>query len=126
MTDLDRLGEQTRREVLGDGHVDRASAGATPFTAPFHDYVTRSAWAQVWSRPELDRHTRSLLTLALLAALRYEEELAVHVAAALRLGVTPVQIREVLLHTAVYAGAPAANAAFATAARVLADLGVQA
>jgi AhpD family alkylhydroperoxidase len=78
----------------------------------------------VWARPELDRHTRSLLTLALLTALRCEEELAMHVRAALRLGVTAVEIREVLLHTAVYAGAPAANAAFATAARVLDDEGV--
>jgi 4-carboxymuconolactone decarboxylase len=110
--------------VLGDDHVDRAIAATTPFTAPFQDYVTNTAWAQVWSRPELDRRTRSCLTLALLAALRCEEELAMHVKAAIRLGVTPVEIREVLLHTAVYAGAPAANAAFAIAARVLAELGV--
>lgn len=117
-------GEQVRREVLGDDHVDRAIAATTPFTAPFQDYVTNTAWAQVWSRPELDRRTRSCLTLALLAALRCEEELAMHVKSAIRLGVTPVEIREVLLHTAVYAGAPAANAAFATAARVLGELGV--
>jgi 4-carboxymuconolactone decarboxylase len=124
VTELDRAGEQVRRAVLGDEHVDRATERATPFTAPFHEYVTRSAWGGVWARPELDRHTRSLLTLALLTALRCEEELAMHVRAALRLGVTPVEIREVLLHTAVYAGAPAANAAFATAAQVLDDEGV--
>ncbi|HET9142925.1 4-carboxymuconolactone decarboxylase [Actinophytocola sp.] len=124
MTDPDRAGERVRRAVLGDEHVDRAIAGATAFTAPFHEYVTRSAWGGVWARPELDRRTRSLLTLALLAALRCEPELAMHVRAALRLGVTPVEIREVLLHTAVYAGAPAANAAFAVAAAVLDEEGV--
>lgn len=119
MTELDEVGERVRRAVLGDEHVDRAAATATPFTAPFHEYVTRTAWGQVWSRSELDRRTRSLLTLALLTALRCEAELAMHVRAAIRLGVTPDEIREVLLHTAVYAGAPAANAAFAVAARVL-------
>jgi 4-carboxymuconolactone decarboxylase len=119
VTDLDRVGELVRRAVLGDEHVDRAVADATPFTAPFHEYVTRTAWAQVWSRSELDRRTRSLVTLALLTALRAEAELAMHVRAAVRLGVTAEEIREVLLHTAVYAGAPAANAAFAVAARVL-------
>ncbi|MFL6143375.1 MAG: carboxymuconolactone decarboxylase family protein [Labedaea sp.] len=124
MTELDRVGENVRRAVLGDEHVDNAIATATPFTAPFHEYVTRSAWAQVWSRSELDRRTRSLLTLALLTALRAETELEMHVRVAVRLGVSPVEIRETLLHTAVYAGAPAANAAFAVAARVLAELGV--
>jgi 4-carboxymuconolactone decarboxylase len=124
MTELDRVGDEVRRAVLGDEHVDRTAANATPFTAPFYEYVTRSAWGQVWARSELDRRTRSLLTLALLAALRCEAELAMHVAAAVRLGVTPEEIREVLLHTAVYAGAPAANTAFATAARVLDELGV--
>jgi len=125
MSELDRVGEETRRAVLGDEHVDRAAANATEFTAPFQEYVTRAAWGQVWSRPELERRTRSMLTLAVLAALRCEEELAMHVKAAIRVGVTPVEIREVLLHTGVYAGAPAANAAFATAARVLAELGVE-
>lgn len=120
---LDRAGEAVRRTVLGDEHVDQASASATPFTAPFQEYVTRAAWGQVWARPGLDLRTRSCLTLALLAALRCEHELAMHVAAAVRLGVTPDEIREVLLHTAVYAGAPAANAAFATAQRVLDEIG---
>lgn len=121
--ELRRRGESVRRAVLGDDHVDRTEATATAFNAPFHEYLTRGAWGQVWSRPGLDRRTRSMLTLALLTALRCEDELAMHVAAAVRLGVTPAQIREVLLHSAVYAGAPAANAAFAVAQRVLAGLG---
>jgi 4-carboxymuconolactone decarboxylase len=123
--ELDRAGEAARRTVLGDEHVDRAQATATAFTAPFQEYVTRAAWGQVWARPGLDLRTRSCLTLALLAALRCEHELAMHVAAAVRLGVTAEEIREVLLHTAVYAGAPAANAAFAVAQRVLDELGPQ-
>jgi 4-carboxymuconolactone decarboxylase len=123
--ELDRAGEQVRRRVLGDAHVDRVTGSATAFTAPFHEYVTRAAWGQVWARPGLDLRTRSCLTLAVLAALRCEEELAMHVAAAVRLGVTVEEIREVLLHTTVYAGAPAGNAAFAVAARVLAELGEQ-
>jgi 4-carboxymuconolactone decarboxylase len=118
-------GEQVRRAVLGDEHVDRATAAATSFTMPFQEYVTKTAWGQVWSRDDLDRRTRSMITLALLASLRAEEELAMHVAAAIRVGVTPVEIREVLLHTAVYAGAPAGNAAFATASRVLTELGFE-
>lgn len=121
--ELHRRGESVRRAVLGDDHVDRAEVTATAFNAPFHEYLTRSAWAQVWARPGLDLRTRSLVTLALLTALRCEDELAMHVAAAIRLGVTPAQIREVLLHSSVYAGAPAGNAAFAIAQRVLAGLG---
>jgi 4-carboxymuconolactone decarboxylase len=121
----DRAGEAVRRRVLGDDHVDRARATATSFTAPFHGYVTRAAWGEVWARPGLDLRTRSCLTLAILAALRCEQELAMHVAAAVRLGVTAEEIREVLLHATVYAGAPAGNAAFAVAARVLAELGVE-
>jgi len=119
MIELDPVGERVRRSVLGDEHVDRATAAATEFTAPFQEYITRSAWGQVWSRPELDRRTRSCVTVAVLAALRAHDELAMHVKAALRNGVTAEEIREVLLHTAVYAGAPAANSAFAVAARVL-------
>lgn len=122
--ELARAGEAVRRAVLGDSYVDQAAAAATPFSAPFQEYVTRAAWGEVWARPGLDRRTRSCLTLALLAALRCEHELGLHVAAAIRLGVTPEEIREVLLHTAVYAGAPAANTAFAVARRVLAELGV--
>jgi 4-carboxymuconolactone decarboxylase len=122
---MTELGERVRRSVLGDEHVDRAIAGTTAFTAPFQEYITSAAWGQVWSRDELDRRTRSMITLALLVSLRADEELAMHVAAAIRNGVTPVEIREVLLHSAVYAGAPAANAAFATASRVLTELGIQ-
>jgi 4-carboxymuconolactone decarboxylase len=110
-----------RREVLGDEHVDRANAAATPFTQPFQDYITRCAWGEVWARPGLDRRTRSAITLALLVALRQEAELALHVRAARRNGLTPDEIGEVLLHSAVYAGVPAANAAFAVAQRVLAE-----
>ena len=112
-------GERTRREVLGDEHVDRAQARATEFTAPFQDFITRYAWGDVWNRPGLDRRARSMITLAALTALRAEGELELHVRAALRNGLTPEEISEVLLHTAVYAGLPAANAAFAIAQRVL-------
>ncbi|HEX6196084.1 MAG TPA: 4-carboxymuconolactone decarboxylase [Jiangellaceae bacterium] len=117
-------GMSVRRAVLGDEHVDLAVARTTSFTADFQDYITRYAWGEVWSRPGLGRPTRSLLTLALLAALGHHEEFAMHVRAALRNGVTDAEIREVLLHTAVYAGVPAANRAFAIAQRVLAEEGV--
>ena len=124
MTDeLVRRGEAVRRAVLGDDHVDAALHDATAFTAPWQEHVTGAAWGMVWTRPGLDRRTRSCLTLALLTALRCEAELATHVAAALRVGLTPAEIQEVLLHTAVYAGAPAANEGFAVAQRVLADHG---
>jgi 4-carboxymuconolactone decarboxylase len=112
-------GERTRREVLGDEHVDRAQARATEFTQPFQEFITRYAWGDVWNRPGLDRRQRSMITLAALTAVRAEGELELHVRAALRNGLTPEEIREVLLHTAVYAGVPAANAAFAIAQRVL-------
>ena len=116
-------GMAVRREVLGDAHVDRAVAATTPFTAPFQELITRYAWGEVWSRPGLDRRTRSCVTLAMLVALRSEEELAMHVRAALRNGLRPEEIQEVLLHAAVYAGVPAANAAFAVAQRVLREEG---
>ena len=112
-------GTTVRREVLGDEHVDRAQAATTPFTAPFQELVTRYAWGEVWARPGLDRRTRSCVTLGMLVALRAEEELAMHVRAALRNGLSAAEIQEVLLHAAVYAGVPAANAAFKTAQRVL-------
>ena len=112
-------GMAVRREVLGDAHVDRAVAATTPFTAPFQELITRYAWGEVWSRPGLDRRTRSCVTLAMLVALRCEDELAMHVRAALQGGLRPEEIQEVLLHAAVYAGVPAANAAFAIAQRVL-------
>jgi len=113
------VGMTVRREVLGDAHVDRAVAGTTEFTAGFQELITRYAWGAVWSRPGLDRRTRSCVTLALLTALRCEDELAMHVRAARRNGLTPAEISEVILHTAVYAGVPAANAAYAVARRVL-------
>ena len=114
-------GMRTRREVLGDAWVDRAVANTTPFTADFQDFITRYAWGEVWTRPGLTRPERSMITLTALACLRQEEELAMHVRAALRNGLTPEQIREVLLQVAIYAGVPAANRAFAIAQGVLAD-----
>jgi len=114
-------GMRIRREVLGDAHVDRAAARTTEFTAPFQDLITRYAWGEIWARPGLSRPERSMITLTALAVLRQEEELAMHVRAALRNGLTAEQIREVLLQVAVYAGVPAANRAFAIAQRVLAE-----
>jgi 4-carboxymuconolactone decarboxylase len=116
-----RRGMQVRREVLGDQHVDRAVAGTTPFTEPFQDFITRYAWGDIWSRPGLSRAERSLVTLAVLAAMQHEHELAMHVRAALRNGLTPAQIREVLLQVAVYAGVPVANRAFGVAQRALTE-----
>ena len=116
---IHEAGMAVRREVLGDAHVDRAIEATTPFTAPFQEFITRVAWGEVWTREGLDRRTRSCITLAVLTALGRENEIALHVRAALRNGLTPAEIGEVLLHTAVYAGVPAANAAFAIAQRVL-------
>src|ERR1700755_113959 len=109
--DRHAAGMRVRREVLGDAHVDRALERATSFTAPFQEFITRYAWGDVWTREGLDRRTRSAITLALLAALGHERELALHVRAARRNGLSAEEIGEVLLHTAVYAGVPAANAA---------------
>ena len=114
-------GMRVRREVLGDEHVDRAIESTTDFTARFQEFITRNAWGAVWTREGLDRRTRSAITLAVLTALGREQELAMHVRAARTNGLTPDEISEVLLHTAVYAGVPAANAAFAVAQRVLAE-----
>ena len=117
-------GMTTRREVLGDEHVDRAVAGTTPFTADFQDLITRYAWGEIWSRPGLDRRTRSCITITALVATGREHELAMHVRAALRNGLTPDEIKEVLLQCAVYCGVPAANGAFAIAQRVLEEDGL--
>ena len=117
-------GMRVRREVLGDAHVNRTLAAKGQFAEPFQDFITRVAWGEVWSRPGLDRRTRSCITLAVLTALHCREELGLHVRGALRNGVTPAEISEVLLHTAVYAGVPAANEAFATARRVLGEEGL--
>ena len=112
-------GRRTRREVLGDEHVDRAIAATTEFTAPFQDLITRYAWGEIWSRPGLTRSERSMITLTALSILRQEHELALHVRAALRNGLTASQIQEVLLQVAIYAGVPAANRAFAIAGEVV-------
>ena len=114
-------GMRVRREVLGDAHVDRAIASTTEFTAPFQEFITRMAWGSVWTRDGLDRRSRSMITLAVLTALGRENEIAMHVRAALTNGLSEEEIGEVLLHTAVYAGVPAANAAFAIAQRTLAE-----
>jgi 4-carboxymuconolactone decarboxylase len=118
-----RRGMTVRRAVLGDEYVDRAVGATTSFTEPFQDFITRYAWGDIWSRPGLSRAERSMITLAMLAALQHENELAMHVRAALRDGLTPEQIQEVLLQVAVYAGLPAANRAFAVAQRVLSEVG---
>ncbi len=112
-------GIAVRREVLGDGYVDRALGTGDGFAAEFQNLLTRYAWGEVWSRPGLDRRTRSVITLSVLAALRYEQELSTHVEAALRNGLSREEIAEVLLQVAVYAGVPAANRAFQLAAEVV-------
>lgn len=123
MADDDRhdRGMRVRREVLGDEHVDRAMAATSPLDEAFQTYITGAAWADVWGRDGLDRPTRSLVTIALLAALGHEQELTMHLRAARRTGATPEAIAEVLLHVAVYAGVPAANRAFAALRRVESD-----
>ena len=123
-TDEERraAGMRTRREVLGDAHVDRAVAGSTPFTAGFQDFITRTAWGDVWQRPGLARRDRSLLTLAITVALRHWDEFALHVRAAKNNGLTDEEIGEVLQHAAIYAGVPAANHAFAVARPILEEL----
>src|SRR6266481_1213119 len=118
-TERHEQGMKTRREVLGNAHVDRAIAKTTDFTSPFQDFITRYAWGDIWSRPGLSRAERSMITLTALAVLRQDEELAMHVRAALRNGLSPSQIQEILLQVAVYAGVPAANRAFAIAADML-------
>ena len=112
-------GMEVRRQVLGDEHVDQAIRATTELTADFQSFITRYAWGEIWTRPGLDRRTRSCITLTALVALNRPEELEMHLRAALRNGVTPEEIREVLLHCAVYCGVPAANGAFAIARRVL-------
>ena len=123
MNDDERRAEgmRARREVLGDEHVDRALADTTPFTADFQDLITRYAWGEIWTRPGLDRRMRSAVTLTALTALGHHHELAMHVRAALKNGLTPEEIKEVLLQAAIYCGVPAANRAFAVAQEVLAE-----
>ena len=112
-------GMKIRREVLGNDHVDRAAGTAHEFTALFQDFITRYAWGEVWSRPGLSRHTRSLITLAMTIALNREEEFRLHLRAALNNGVTREELQELLLHSAIYCGVPAANHAFKLAAEIL-------
>jgi 4-carboxymuconolactone decarboxylase len=114
-------GMKIRREVLGDAHVDRAEVNKTSFDTDFQRFITETAWGMVWARPGLDRRTRHLLTLAMLAALGKEHEFAMHVRASRNTGVTMDEIKEILLQVAVYAGVPAANSAIAAAKRVIAE-----
>ena len=127
MTDADKshrfdTGMATRRSVLGDAHVNRASAAMTAFDEPFQTFITEGAWGSVWSRPQLSKRERSIVTLALLAALGHDEEVAMHTRATLNTGATPEDIREALLHVAVYAGVPAANRAFRIVKKTYAEM----
>lgn len=124
MDEKDRLeaGMVLRRAVLGDEHVDRALAGASEFSAEFQDLITRYAWGEIWSRPGLPRHTRSLLVIAAMVALNRTEELRMHLRAAVNNGVTRDEIKEVLLQCAIYCGVPAANSAFHLAQSVFDEL----
>jgi 3-oxoadipate enol-lactonase/4-carboxymuconolactone decarboxylase len=128
MSDGDRdrhdQGMQLRRAVLGDEHVDRAVEGTTKFTEDFQDLITRYAWGEIWTRPGLDRRMRSAMTITALVARGHLDELALHVRAALRNGLSPDEIAEVLLHSAIYCGVPAANSAFKVAHQVLKEEGV--
>lgn len=119
MTDVYGAGMRVRREVLGDAHVDRAEAGTTGFSADFQDFITRYAWGSVWTRPGLDRGTRSVATLSALLALRHWDEFAMHVRAARTNGLTAEEIAEVILQSAIYCGVPVANHGFAIAQQVL-------
>ena len=114
-------GERTRRDVLGEEHVDRTLSGASEYARPFQDYLTDVAWGKVWGRPGLDRRTRSAITVAMLVALGRDEELALHLRGARTNGLSIDELREILLQSAVYCGVPAANHAFSVAAAVLAD-----
>jgi 4-carboxymuconolactone decarboxylase len=124
MNDKDRFdaGMEVRREVLGDEHVDRAVRSTTAFNAEFQDLITRYAWGEIWTRPGLPRHTRSLVTLALMVALNRNEEFSMHVRASANNGVTRDEIKEILLQCAIYCGVPAANTAFQLAQKVFAEM----
>jgi 3-oxoadipate enol-lactonase/4-carboxymuconolactone decarboxylase len=123
MSDRYDEGMRVRREILGDEHVDAAVEATTEDTAAFQDLITRYAWGEIWARPGLDRRTRSAITLMALVALNRERELAMHIRAALRNGLTRKEIREVLLQSAIYCGVPAANGAFAVLRDVMAEEG---
>lgn len=119
--DLHERGMATRRAVLGDAHVDRAEASKTDFDADFQQYITENAWGSIWSRPGLTHRERSLITIALLAALGHQEELAMHIRATRNTGATPDDVKEVLLHTAVYAGVPVTNGALKLAKAIFSE-----
>lgn len=116
------LGMKTRRAVLGDAHVDRAEANKGPFDEAFQRFITEGAWGSVWSRPGLNTRERSMITIAILAALGHHEELALHLRATRNTGASADDVKEALLHVAVYAGAPAANSAIRIAKQVYAEL----
>jgi 4-carboxymuconolactone decarboxylase len=120
-SELEQAGEAVRRRVLGDAHVDRAAAKRTAFDAPFQELITRSAWGSVWSRPDLTPRERSIVTIALLAALGHHDELAMHIRATKNTGASEADVREALLHVAIYAGVPAANSAVQLAKKVYAE-----
>lgn len=122
MSDLRELGLATRRRVLGDAHVDRAEAGRTPFDSPFQALIADAAWGHVWSRDTISLRERSMLTIALLAGLGNDHELAMHIRATRRTGATEADVMEALLHVAVYAGVPRANHAFAIAKATFAEM----
>jgi len=124
MDDRDRYdnGMTVRRAVLGDAHVDRASSRVNDFNGEFQDLITRYAWGEIWTRPGLPRHTRSLLTLAMMVALNRGDEFRLHVRAAFNIGVTRDEIKEVLMQAAIYCGVPAANTAFHLAGEVFAEM----
>ncbi|OMH37102.1 carboxymuconolactone decarboxylase family protein [Tersicoccus sp. Bi-70] len=124
-TDLARSGEAMRRRVLGDEHVDRSLTNATEFGRPLQELVTEYCWGYVWNRPELGLRERSLINLGMIAALGKLDELALHVRGAINNGLTPVEIREALVQTAIYCGVPAALEATRTAQRVLDEMGIQ-
>jgi 4-carboxymuconolactone decarboxylase len=121
--DVRRRGARARREVLGDPHVDAAAERSSPLTSDFQDLITRYAWGEIWARPGLDRRTRSAITIGMLVARGQFDELALHIRAALRNGLSAEEIEEVLLQSAIYCGVPAANSAFAVAQRVINEEG---
>lgn len=121
-SDRFKVGMATRRVVLGGAHVDRATAAMAEFDEPFQTFITEGAWGSVWSRPQLTHRERSLVTIALLAALGHDEEVALHTRATANTGATPEDVREALLHVAVYAGVPAANHAFKILKKAYAEM----
>ena len=125
MSERYEKGMETRRNVLGDAHVDRAEVAKTAFDEPFQEMITEGAWGTVWSRDDISKRDRSLITLALLAADGHWEEVAMHIRATANTGATPQEVREVFLHVAVYTGVPAANKALKIAKQTYAEMGVE-